>query len=242
MDRGLGTEAMRKTLGSLDSMEVRHYRRGWMQEFFCCISKSDFHYLNEKKEIVAKSKEDFTFVCRCCIGPCHAFDMTIADTNSQSDFIEVNRPARCCMGTGKLCCNQEATVFSGDEHLGDIRESCWCCVPSFKVKDQNEKGVYMIRPPTCCFGGCVNCCKGGKSPCPHGCCMIPCEVYALENGFEGKEPVGMMAKIPKKTLRECYNEINYYKIDFPDNATTDRKGLLLGSSILINALYFEHSE
>jgi len=72
--------------------------------------------------------------------------------------------------------------------------------------------------------------------------MIPCEVYALENGFEGKEPVGMMAKIPKKTLRECYNEINYYKIDFPDNATTDRKGLLLGSSILINALYFEHSE
>jgi hypothetical protein len=52
----------------------------------------------------------------------------------------------------------------------------------------------------------------------------------------------MMAKIPKKTLKECYNEINYYKIDFPDNATTDRKGLLLGSSILINALYFEHSE
>jgi len=72
--------------------------------------------------------------------------------------------------------------------------------------------------------------------------MIPCEVYALENGFEGKEPVGRMAKIPKKTFKEVFNEINYYKIDFPDNATTDRKGLLLGSSILINALYFEHTE
>jgi hypothetical protein len=51
-----------------------------------------------------------------------------------------------------------------------------------------------------------------------------------------------MAKIPKKTFKEVFNEINYYKIDFPDNATTDRKGLLLGSSILINALYFEHTE
>ena len=53
---------------------------------------------------------------------------------------------------------------------------------------------------------------------------------------------GRMAKIPKQTLRECYNEINYYKVDFPENATTDQKGLLLGSSILVNALYFEHSE
>ncbi len=51
-----------------------------------------------------------------------------------------------------------------------------------------------------------------------------------------------MAKIPKKTFKECFNEINYYKIDFPETATNDQKGLLLGSSILVNALYFEHSE
>jgi len=53
---------------------------------------------------------------------------------------------------------------------------------------------------------------------------------------------GTMAKIPKKSFKEVYNEINYYKVDFPDNATIDEKGLLLGSSILINALYFEHTE
>ena len=53
---------------------------------------------------------------------------------------------------------------------------------------------------------------------------------------------GRMAKIPKKTLRETYNETNYYKIQFPNDATTNQKGLLLGSSILINALYFENSE
>lgn len=51
-----------------------------------------------------------------------------------------------------------------------------------------------------------------------------------------------MAKIPKETLRETFNETNYYKIQFPNEATTNQKGLLLGSSILINALYFENSE
>ena len=53
---------------------------------------------------------------------------------------------------------------------------------------------------------------------------------------------GRMSKIPKETFRETFNEINYYKIEFPNEATPNQKGLLLGSSILINALYFENSE
>lgn len=59
----------------------------------------------------------------------------------------------------------------------------------------------------------------------------------VENFYSGR-----MAKIPKETFKETFNEINTYKIDFPVVATTNEKGLLLGSSILINALYFEHSE
>jgi len=241
MDRGVGNDTLAETMESCDSMEIRHYRRGWWQEFFCCQTKSKFEYKIGKK-IVARSKEDFSFPCRCLFGPCHPFDMTIYNAESEEDFLEINRPFRCCMGTGKCVCNQEATIFSGEEHMGDIQESCWWFVPEFRVFDPSEKGVYIVRPPTCCFDGCVNCCPGGEDPCcPFGFCMIPCEVYAMENGFQGKL-VGKMAKIPKKTFKECYNEINYYKVDFPDNATTDQKGLLLGSSILINALYFEHSE
>lgn len=241
MDRGVGTDEMRNILGSCDSMEIRHARRGWMQEFFCCISKSQFTYLNNK-QVVAKSKEDFTFVCRCCFAPCHPFDMSIEDAKTETDFIEVNRPFRCCIGTGKCCCKQEATVFSGDEHLGDIKESCWWFVPSFKVYDQNETKLYVVKPPTCCFDGCVDCCPGGQNPCPLGHCRIPCNVYPVNNGVEGKDPVGRMDKIPKATFADTFNEINYFKVDFPDKATTDQKGLLLGSSILINAIYFENTE
>mmetsp|Transcript_7789 Transcript_7789/g.19297 ORF Transcript_7789/g.19297 Transcript_7789/m.19297 type:complete len:255 (-) Transcript_7789:125-889(-) len=240
MDRG-GSEDMSEILDPCDSMEIRQYRRGWWQEFFCCQTKSDFRYYNGK-ELVAVSKEDFTFACRCCLGPCHSFDMTLTDTKEGRNFLEINRPFRMCPGTGKCVCNQEATIFSGDEHLGDIYENCWWFVPSFKVYDENEKGVYTIKPPTCFFGACVNCCPGGKNPCPHGFCMIPCEVYPMENGVVGKEPVGTLSKIPKRTFKECFHEINYYKVDFPENATAEKKGLLLGSSLLINAIYFEHSE
>ena len=180
---------MNAMLGSCKSMEIQHARRGWWQEFFCCITRSDFKYLIGK-EVVAKSKEDFSFCARCWCAPCHSFDMIIADTKSDSEFIEINRPGRCCLAQGKPCCYQEAYIFSGDKHLGDIKENCWFFVPSFKVTDPTGKGNYVIRPPTCCFGGCVNCCAGGKCPCPHGFCMIPCDVHAIDqNGFEIKEKV-----------------------------------------------------
>jgi len=246
-----GTDVMKNTLQSCETIEIRQDRRGWLQECFCCITKSDFRYLtndgsSSKSIEIARSKEEFTFPCRCCFAPCHAFDMTIKDTNKDTgpeEFLEVNRPFRCCVGTCKCCCNQEATIFSGDDHLGDIRESFWCCVPTFKVYDNEKQEIYMIRPPTCWNGMCIDCTgpEGDKHLCcPHGCCMIPCDIYPSSD--EDTDRIGRMAKIPKKTLRETYNETNYYKIQFPNDATTNQKGLLLGSSILINALYFENSE
>jgi hypothetical protein len=51
-----------------------------------------------------------------------------------------------------------------------------------------------------------------------------------------------MLKIPKDTLCSTFNETSYYKIEFPKEATTEQKGLILGSSLLINSLYFEGSE
>jgi hypothetical protein len=53
---------------------------------------------------------------------------------------------------------------------------------------------------------------------------------------------GRMAKIPKETCCDTFNEINYYQIDFPEGAPVNHKGLLTGASLLINAVYFENSE
>ena len=51
-----------------------------------------------------------------------------------------------------------------------------------------------------------------------------------------------MAKIPKATCCDVYNETNYYTVDFPEDASPSTKGLLTGASLLINAVYFENSE
>ena len=189
MDRSMGTDYMRAKMEACESMEIKQYRRGCLQECFCCVTKSDFKYYDGEKKI-AESKEEFSFVCRCCFAPCHPFDMSISDpTSEHGDILEVNRPFRCCMGNIKPCCRQEATVFSGDDHLGDIQETCWCFVPQFKVFDHNEEALYIIRPPTCCGNMCMDCRPEGKNPCPHGCCMIPCDVYRIVGGAEAMEPV-----------------------------------------------------
>lgn len=67
-------------------------------------------------------------------------------------------------------------------------------------------------------------------------------MYVLSSFINYIQISGRMAKIPKKNFRDVFNETNYYKIDFPKEATANQKGLLLGSSMLINALYFENSE
>eukprot|EP00980_Cylindrotheca_fusiformis_P005611 scaffold1184_cov132-Cylindrotheca_fusiformis.AAC.32 len=253
MDRG--TDLMKGTLGGCSKMEIRHARRGHCQEC-CCITKSDFKYYdttnnddpdnNSNKQKVAFSKEEFNFCCRCCIGLCHSFDMTVKAPNLPEDqnpeIIEVNRPCRCPIMSCKCCCYQEATVFSGDDDLGEIRESFWCCVPQFKVYDHDDETVYVIKPPTCCGGLCIDCFSEG-CPCPHGCLMLPFRVYAPGERTAGDAPyIGKMLKIPKATLRDTFLETSFVELQFPEDANTEKKGLLLGAYLLINALFFENSE
>jgi len=256
MDRG--TELLKGTLEGCQKMEIRHARRGWCQECCCCITKSDFKYYdttnisedddeNKKKPKVAVSKEEFNFFCRCCLGPCHSFDMTVKAPNvpqgQNPEIIELNRPCRLPMMGCKCCCYQEATVFSGDDDLGEIRESFWCCVPKFKVYDNDDETVYIVKPPTCCGGMCIDLCTEGP-PCPHCCLMLPWRVYPADaESTNGDAPyVGKMLKIPKETFRDTFNETSYVEMQFPDEADTKKKGLLLGAYLLINSLYFEHSE
>mmetsp|Transcript_6732 Transcript_6732/g.12457 ORF Transcript_6732/g.12457 Transcript_6732/m.12457 type:complete len:242 (-) Transcript_6732:109-834(-) len=234
-----GNEVLMSKLQNCEKIEVRQGRRGWLQECLCCVTKSDFKYFDGEKQI-ARSKEEFSFLCRCCFAPDHAFDMTIKEPESDTELLEINRPFRICPSACKCCCKQEATIFSGEDDLGEIRETWWWCVPQFKVYDHNDEELYTIHPPTCCDGTCVDCFSEGN-PCPHGCCIIPCDIYAAHDTSE-TERIGRMAKIPKETFCDTYNETNYYEVEFPKGATPTQKGLLLGSSILINAAYFENSE
>jgi hypothetical protein len=74
--------------------------------------------------------------------------------------------------------------------------------------------------------------------------MIPWRVYdAKAEKTSGNAPfVGKMLKIPKETFRDTFNETSYVELQFPEEADAKKKGLLLGSYLLINSLFFENSE
>ena len=135
MDRG--TDLLKGTLEGVDKLEIRHARRGWCQELLCCQFKSDFKYYHEGKK-VAESKEEFNAFCRCCLGPCHSYDMTIKAPGLPDDMkpeiIEIARPCRLPMASCKCCCHQEATIFSGLADLGEVRETFWCLYVSTELK------------------------------------------------------------------------------------------------------------
>jgi hypothetical protein len=66
--------------------------------------------------------------------------------------------------------------------------------------------------------------------------------FTFCDSFDFSYCSGRMAKIPKETFRDTFEETNYYEIEFPEGASVNHKGLLTGASLLINAVYFENSE
>lgn len=118
-----------------------------------------------------------------------------------------------------------------------------CSVPQFKIYDHDDETVYIVHPPTCCNGVCMDCFTEGN-PCPFGCLKIPLRIYPADaEETNGDAPyVGKMLKIPKEKCCDVFHETSYVEIQFPEDSTTNQKGLLLGSFLLLNALFFEGSE
>lgn len=123
MDRG--TASLSEVLRDVQKLDIQHDRRGWLQETLCCSAKSDFRYYNGEKQL-AESKEEFSHCCRCCFAPHHFFDMSVKAAESDSEVIHFNRTCRLPMGPCKICCYQQGTISSGEESLGEVKESFWC--------------------------------------------------------------------------------------------------------------------
>ena len=52
----------------------------------------------------------------------------------------------------------------------------------------------------------------------------------------------MIMKKPKSAMTEIFTDANAFTIDFPKEATADQKGILIGTSIFVNSLFFEGSD
>ena len=166
--------------------------------------------------------------------------MAVKELNTDSEMITVERPFRCAMGSCKCCCYQSLSVNSGGQMLGSLQEDCWYCVPAFTLSDANSTPVYKIHPPTCCGGCCVNCFTEGN-PCGKGCCKVPFRIYPADQDDTGGDAhyVGKILKKPKSLLVEILTDANAFEVSFPKSSTVAERGLIIGTSVLLNAVFFE---
>lgn len=128
--------------------------------------------------------------------------------------------------------------------MGYIKEDYWYCVPHFTLSNGKGEPIYKMHQPTCCCGCCVNPCTEGNPCCGRGCCKVPFHIYSYDQEkTDGDAPyVGKILKKPKSAAVEVFTEADAFEVDFPSDATTDQKALLVGTSIFLNAVFFEDSQ
>ena len=118
--------------------------------------------------------------------------------------------------------------------------SLFLSVPRFVIYDPENKPMYKLHNPTCCGGMCINICAEGN-PCGKGCCKVSFRIYdADQNDTDGDAPyLGQILKKPKSVMVELFTDAQAFVVDFPKEATPAQKGALIGTSIFLNAIFFE---
>jgi Scramblase len=205
-----------------------------------CEARTEFKYFVGETQI-AHSIEESDCCCRLCCSPLHPFTMEVKELNTDAEMLTVDRPYRCGAVCCKCCCYQQMTVKSGGLLLGTLKEECWYCIPSFIASDSNGNPVYKIHQPTCLGGLCVNCCAEGNPCTRKGCCKVSFRIFpASQQDTLGDAPfAGQILKKPKSAMTEIFTEADAFEVDFPEGSAVAEKGLIIGSSLLLNAVFFE---
>lgn len=114
-------------------------------------------------------------------------------------------------------------------------------VPRFTVTDHDDQPLYKMHQPTCCGGMCVNCCAEGNPCSSKGCCKESFRFYdANQAETDGDaEYLGSILKKPKSLMTEVFTDADAFEVKFPADATPAQKGIFIGATLFLNALFFE---
>lgn len=234
-----GSEVLKSHLGGTEVMEIRQTRKGWCQECMGCEAKTEFKYFIGETQ-VAHSLEDTDCCCRIFCVAIHPFKMSVKELNTDAELLELDRPCACAAGGCKCCCYQSGTITSGGQEMGSIKEQCYFCVPEYHIYDHDGVGMYKLHQPTCCGGMCVNCCSEGNPCCGKGCCKEPFHLFPYDlKDTNGAEHIGKILKKPKSMMTEAFTDSETFECTFPKDSTPAQKATIVGSAILLNAIYFE---
>jgi hypothetical protein len=239
-----GTDAMKTHLSGCEMLEYRQVRRGCVQECLGCEALTEVKYLIGGQQVF-HSLEETDCLCRMFCTPIHPFKMVVKELNTDSEIITVDRPLHCPLAPCKCCSYQEAIITSGGNDLGKIEEQCYYCIPTMKVFDHTGAEVYLVHPPTCLGGLCINCCAEGN-PCGKGCCKESFRIYAPNENNDGGNSdapyLGVILKKPKSAMTEIVSDAIALDVKFPTSAASNHKGLLTGLAIFINSAIYQGAE
>lgn len=243
------TQAMNRHFYDAKSMTIRQTRKGWLQEWFGCEAKTEFKWFNTSSGDpieFANSLEKSSFCWRCWCKGCQPFTMNLEDLQTQEEILSMKRPFNCPSGSCKCCCFQEMLFSHEGQPMGKIQEKFYCCLPQSVIQDAQGNDLYLIHPPSCCGGCCMDCCSKQESgSCCMKCCgcTVPFHVYKVgrEHGKDAV-PDGKIVKKMKSLATELFTDANAFDVEFPQDATTEEKAMIAGSAVLINEMFFESSE
>ena len=222
-------------LSNQSNLFVKQTKKGCFQELCGCEANTEF-----KIATMDKREDDIYYALEntsCCVRFCcrgnrpFQIDLWSGKDKNGIQIGKFQRPFRCMMANCKCCCYQEiSAVNSSGVKMGSVKENCWLCVPSFDVKDADNKAVYLLKYPTCCMGLCINCCA-------EGCCNCRIPFYIYDTG--DKKQVGKIVKVWGGLGQELFTDADKFELEYPPDADASRKMTLLGATFFLNALFFE---
>jgi hypothetical protein len=228
-------------LGNQPNLFVKQTRKGCFQECFGCDANTEFKIatLDQRDNDIYYALENTSCCIRFWCGSMRPYEINLwsGKDNTGSQLGKFVRPLRCQLGSLKCCCYQEIQAEnSSGSKLGSVKERCWCCVPSFDVKDANDQQKYLLHFPTCCDGMCIDCCA-------EGCCncRIPFYVFTPGKGAEKKQ-VGKIVKVWSGFANELFTDADKFEVQYPPDADAASKSTLLGATFLLNSLFFERQK
>lgn len=162
-----------------------------------------------------------------------------------SDSGELIRCPCCC------CLPYLDTRGPDGQLLGTTKYVCDMClwVPKYDVFDAAGNLIYKIRSDTCCFGCCVQCRRGNRANGGgrrRGCLRVP--FYVREpnephNRLQGPLGESDITDLWAGWARECCTKQETWGVRFPEipaDSARARKSTLVGATLLLGMLHFEH--
>lgn len=229
------------------NVNVHKLNKGFYRSFLRCDMKTEYSIHAVEYEGNSDLGNDLhvkyhTNACMKLLCPSsYPADIRVYENGALEEVIFarfIRRSERFCfrnIGPCKCCCFQEMVIHNADGSvIGYARESTWCCFPLFYVLNDNCDAEYVLSPPLCCFGICVD---------PfvfdlYSGCQVPVFIFPPFTYLSRGNEVGVISSVFPGYFSLCCVGERKEKIQFPNDISVESKVKLLGALFLLNNVYF----